>query len=157
VQGASRKLHKQKGTGGSRKGNIRNPLYKGGGTIFGPKPHKYEIKLNRKVKDLAKMSALTHKAKASAIVVVEDLNFDVPKTKNLMNMLKAVKADDKKIMFITPEYNENVYKSIRNVPSVLGVLLSDINTYDIMNSEVLVMTESSAKLFIAEETEAVAV
>src|SRR5215216_2765414 len=157
VQGASRKLHKQKGTGGSRKGNIRNPLYKGGGTIFGPKPHKYEIKLNRKVKDLAKMSALTHKAKASAIVVVEDLNFDVPKTKNLMNMLKAVKADDKKIMFITPEYNENVYKSIRNVPSVLGVLLSDINTYDIMNSEMLVLTESSAKLFVAEETEAVAV
>ncbi len=157
VQGASRKLHKQKGTGGSRKGNIRNPLYKGGGTVFGPKPHKYEIKLNRKVKDLAKMSALTHKAKASAIVVVEDLNFEAPKTKNLMNMLKAVKADEKKVMFITPEYNENVYKSIRNVPSVLGVLLSDINTYDIMNSEVLVMSESSAKLFVAEETEAVAV
>lgn len=157
VQGSSRKLHKQKGTGGSRKGNIRNPLYKGGGTVFGPKPHRYDIKLNRKVKDLAKMSALTHKAKASAIVVVEDLNFDVPKTKNLMNMLKAVKADDKKIMFITPEYNDNVYKSIRNVPSVLGVLLSDINTYDIMNSEVLVITESSAKMFVAEETEAVAV
>src|SRR5438309_9509082 len=78
VQGSSRKLHKQKGTGGSRKGNIRNPLYKGGGTVFGPKPHRYDIKLNRKVKDLAKMSALTHKAKASAIVVVEDLNFDVP-------------------------------------------------------------------------------
>jgi large subunit ribosomal protein L4 len=157
VQGSSRKLHKQKGTGGSRKGNIRNPLYKGGGTIFGPKPHKYEIKLNRKVKDLAKMSALTHKAKASAIVVVEDLNFDAPKTKNLMNMLKAVKADDKKIMFVTPEYNDNVYKSIRNVPSVLGVLLSDINTYDIMNSEMLVLTESSAKMFVGEETEAVAV
>src|SRR6476660_4358645 len=101
VHGASRKLHKQKGTGGSRKGNIRNPLYKGGGTVFGPKPHKYEIKLNRKVTDLAKMSALTHKAKAAAIVVVEDLNFDVPKTKNLMNVLKAVKADDKKILFIT--------------------------------------------------------
>src|SRR6476661_2047786 len=157
VQGASRKLHKQKGTGGSRKGNIRNPLYKGGGTIFGPKPHKYEIKLNRKVKDLAKMSALTHKAKAAAIIVVEDLNLEAPKTKSLMNMLKAVKADDKKIMFITPEYNDVVYKSIRNVPSVLGVLLSDINTYDIMNSEVLVMTESSAKMFVAEETEAVAV
>jgi large subunit ribosomal protein L4 len=157
VQGSSRKLHKQKGTGGSRKGNIRNPLYKGGGTVFGPKPHRYEIKLNRKVKDLAKMSALTHKAKASAIVVVEDLAFDAPKTKNLMNMLKAVKADDKKIMFVTPEYNENVYKSIRNVPSVLGVLLSDINTYDIMNSEMLVLTESSAKMFVSEETEAVAV
>lgn len=157
VHGSSRKLHKQKGTGGSRKGNIRNPLYKGGGTVFGPKPHKYEIKLNRKVKDLAKMSALTHKAKAAAIVVVEDLNFDVPKTKNLMNMLKAVKADEKKIMFITPEYNDNVYKSIRNVPSVLGALLSDVNTYDIMNSEMLVLTESAAKIFADQETEAVAV
>lgn len=157
VQGASRKLHKQKGTGGSRKGNIRNPLYKGGGTIFGPKPHKYEIKLNRKVKDLAKMSALTHKAKASAIVVIEDVQFDAPKTKNLMNILKAVKADNKKILFITPEYNDVLYKSIRNVPSVLGALLSDVNTYDIMNSEMLVLTESSAKIFAADETEAVAV
>lgn len=155
VQGASRKLHKQKGTGGSRKGNIRNPLYKGGGTIFGPKPHKYSIKLNRKVKDLAKMSALTHKAKAEAIVVVEDLSFDAPKTKNVMNMLKAVNAAEKKIMFITPEYNDAVYKSIRNVPSVLGSLLSDVNTYDIMNSEMLVLTESAAKIFASEE-EAVA-
>lgn len=156
VQGASRKLHKQKGTGGSRKGNIRNPLYKGGGTVFGPKPHKYEIKLNRKVKDLAKMSALTHKAKASAIVVVEDVNPETPKTKDLMNILKAVQADNKKILFITPEYNDNLYKSVRNVPSVLGVLLSDVNTYDIMNSEMLVLTESAAKIFSTEE-EAVAV
>jgi large subunit ribosomal protein L4 len=157
VQGSSRKLHKQKGTGGSRKGTIRNPLYKGGGTIFGPKPHKYDIKLNRKVKDLAKMSALTHKAKASAIVVIEDVSFDVPKTKNLMNILKAVKADEKKILFITPEHNEVLSKSIRNVPSVLGALLSDVNTYDIMNSEMLVLTESAAKIFISDETEAVAV
>ncbi len=156
VQGASRKLHKQKGTGGSRKGNIRNPLYKGGGTVFGPKPHKYEIKLNRKVKDLAKMSALTHKAKASAIVVVEDLNFDVPKTKNLMNVLKAVKADDKKILFITPEYNDVLNKCLRNVPSVLGALLSDVNTYDIMNSEMLVLTESAAKIFAPEAEPVVA-
>jgi large subunit ribosomal protein L4 len=157
VHGSSRKLHKQKGTGGSRKGNIRNPLYKGGGTIFGPKPHKYDIKLNRKVKDLAKMSALTHKAKASAIVVIEDVSFDVPKTKNLMNILKSVKADEKKILFITPEHNEVLSKSIRNVPSVLGALLSDVNTYDIMNSEMLVLTESAAKIFVNEETEAVAV
>src|SRR3954463_5431548 len=91
VKGASRKLHKQKGTGGARKGNIRNPLYKGGGTIFGPKPHRYDIKLNRKVKDLAKMSALSHKAKENSIYVVEDIAMDAPKTKNLMNMLKAVK------------------------------------------------------------------
>jgi large subunit ribosomal protein L4 len=154
VQGASRKLHRQKGTGGSRKGNIRNPLYKGGGTIFGPKPHKYDIKLNRKVKDLAKMSALSHKAKENAIYVVEDLNFETPKTKNFMNIMNSLKVGDKKLMFILPEHNDNVYTSLRNVPSVLGVLLSDVNTYDIMNSEVLVLTESTAKIFAgAEETE----
>ncbi len=156
VKGSSRKLHKQKGTGGSRKGNIRNPLYKGGGTVFGPKPHKYDIKLNRKVKDLAKMSALTYKAKENAIVIIEDVNFEVPKTKNLMNILGAVKAADKKIMFITPEYNDNLYKSIRNVPSVLGVLLSDVNTYDIVNSELLVLTEGAAKIFADKEEEEVA-
>jgi large subunit ribosomal protein L4 len=156
VKGSSRKLHKQKGTGGSRKGNIRNPLYKGGGTVFGPKPHKYDIKLNRKVKDLAKMSALTYKAKENAIVIIEDVNFEAPKTKNLMNILRAVKAADKKIMFITPEYNDNLYKSIRNVPSVLGVLLSDVNTYDIVNSELLVLTEGAAKIFADKEEEEVA-
>jgi large subunit ribosomal protein L4 len=151
VQGASRKLHRQKGTGGSRKGNIRNPLYKGGGTIFGPKPHSYDIKLNRKVKDLAKMSALSSKAKENAIVVVEDITLDAPKTKTFMNILDALKVADKKILFISPECNDNVDMSIRNVPYVLGVLLSDINTYDIVNSEVLVLTESAAKIFAEEE------
>jgi len=155
VQGASRKLHKQKGTGGSRKGNIRNPLYKGGGTIFGPKPHKYEIKLNRKVKDLAKMSALSHKAKDNAIVVVEDLNFETPKTKSFMNVLGSFNAKEKKALFIMPEYNDVLYRSIRNVPNVLGSMLSDVNTYDIVNSEILVLTESAAKIFASEE-EAVA-
>jgi large subunit ribosomal protein L4 len=151
VQGASRKLHKQKGTGGSRKGNIRNPLYKGGGTIFGPKPHSYDIKLNRKVKDLAKISALSYKAKENAIVVIEDIVMDAPKTKTFVDILGNLKIADKKSMFITPEYNDNVQLSIRNVPSVLGVLLSDINTYDIVNSEVLVLTESAAKIFSDEE------
>jgi large subunit ribosomal protein L4 len=153
VQGASRKLHRQKGTGGSRKGNIRNPLYKGGGTIFGPKPHGYDIKLNRKVKDLAKMSALSYKAKENAIVIVEDITLDGPKTKNFMDILGNLKVADKKIMFILPEYNNNIQLSVRNVPSVLDVLLSDINTYDIVNSEVLVLTESAAKIFSEEETE----
>jgi len=156
VKGASRKLHRQKGTGGSRKGNIRNPLYKGGGTIFGPKPHKYDIKLNRKVKDLAKMSALSHKAKENAIVIVEDVNLEVPKTKTFMNVLKSINVADKKIMFVLPEYNDNVYTSLRNVPSVLGVLLSDVNTYDIVNSEVLVLTESAAKIFAGSEEAEVA-
>lgn len=154
VQGASRKLHRQKGTGGSRKGNIRNPLYKGGGTIFGPKPHSYDIKLNRKVKDLAKISALAAKAKENAIVVVEDINLDTPKTKTFMDIMGKLKVADKKAMFILPEYNESLQLSIRNVPSILGVLLSDINTYDIVNSEVLVLTESAAKIFSEEEEKA---
>jgi large subunit ribosomal protein L4 len=153
VQGASRKLHRQKGTGGSRKGNIRNPLYKGGGTIFGPKPHTYDIKLNRKVKDLAKISALSYKAKENAIVIVEDIKMDAPKTKTFMDILGSLKVADKKVMFISPECNDNVDLSIRNVPSVLGVLLSDINTYDIVNSEVLILTESAAKVFAEEEAE----
>src|SRR3954466_3509820 len=95
VQGASRKLHRQKGTGGSRKGNIRNPLYKGGGTVFGPKPHAYDFKLNKKVKDLAKMSALSHKAKENAIVVIEDMQFEAPKTKQFTDVLKSINATGK--------------------------------------------------------------
>ena len=153
VQGASRKLHRQKGTGGSRKGNIRNPLYKGGGTVFGPKPHKYEIKLNRKVKDLAKMSALAYKAKTNNILIVEDITMDAPKTKTFMNVLTSLKVGEKKIMFVTPDYNDNVYVSSRNIPSVLTTLLSDVNTYDLVNSEALVLTESAAKIFVGAEEE----
>jgi large subunit ribosomal protein L4 len=154
VQGASRKLHRQKGTGGSRKGNIRNPLYKGGGTIFGPKPHKYDIKLNRKVKDLAKISALSYKAKDNAIMILEDIAMDAPKTKTFVDVLGKLNIADKKIMFVQPEYNDNLYLSLRNIPSVLSVMLSDINTYDIVNSEVLVLTESAAKIFTEEQIEA---
>src|SRR5438552_17898692 len=102
VQGSSKKLHKQKGTGGSRKGNLRNPLYKGGGTVFGPKPHAYDIKLNRKVKDLAKISALSHKAKDNSIFVVEDITLDAPKTKTFVDMLGSLKADSKKVLFVIP-------------------------------------------------------
>lgn len=154
VKGASRKLHRQKGTGGSRKGNIRNPLYKGGGTIFGPKPHAYDIKLNRKVKDLAKMSALAYKAKENAIVVVEDFNMESPKTKEFMSVLSNLNIAGKKTLFVLPEYNDNVYLSLRNVPSVTGSQLADINTYDIINSDVLVFTENVAKLFNDEEVAA---
>jgi large subunit ribosomal protein L4 len=154
VKGASRKLHRQKGTGGSRKGNIRNPLYKGGGTIFGPKPHSYDFKLNRKVKDLAKISALAYKAKENAIVVVEDINLDAPKTKTFIDILGKLNVANKKAMFITPEFSDNLYLSTRNVPSVLGVVLADINTYDIVNSEVLVLTESAAKIFGDDKAEA---
>ncbi|MBV4358578.1 50S ribosomal protein L4 [Pinibacter aurantiacus] len=153
VKGASRKLHKQKGTGGSRKGNIRNPLYKGGGTIFGPKPHAYDIKLNRKVKDLAKMSALAYKAKANAIVVVEDIKLDAPKTKDFAGALTALSINGKKSLFVLPEYTDNVYLSLRNIPGVEGVTLSDINTYDIVNADVLVLSETTAKIFSEDEAE----
>ncbi len=147
VHGASRKLHKQKGTGGARKGNIRNPLYKGGGTIFGPKPHGYDIKLNRKVKDLAKISALSYKAKDAAIIVVEDLNLETPKTKQLVNILGSLNVANKKSIIILPEYNDNVYLSTRNVPNVTSTLLVDINTYEIMNADVLVFTEGAVQIF----------
>ncbi|QEC45636.1 50S ribosomal protein L4 [Pseudobacter ginsenosidimutans] len=151
VKGSSKKLHRQKGTGGSRKGNLRNPLYKGGGTIFGPKPRDYDFKLNRKVKDLAKVSALAYKAKENAIVIVEDLNFDAPKTKTFVDALKALNIDGKKALVILPEYNDNVYLSLRNLPRVEGTLISDMNTYDLVNAGVLVMTETTAKLFSEEE------
>jgi large subunit ribosomal protein L4 len=154
VQGSSKKLHKQKGTGGSRKGNIRNPLYKGGGTIFGPKPRTYDFKLNRKVKDLAKISALSHKAKANSIVVVEDIQLETPKTKEVVGLLGALKLEGKKTLFVLPEYNDNLQLSLRNVPYLESSLLADVNTYDIVNAQVLVLTEATAKMF-AEEEEAV--
>ena len=154
VHGSSKKLHKQKGTGGARKGNLRNPLYKGGGTVFGPKPHKYDIKLNRKVKDLAKMSALAYKAKENAIVVLEDVNMDAPKTKTFTGIMKNLNLAGKKALVVIPEYNDNLYLSLRNVPSVNGSLLSDLNTYDIINANVLVITEGAAKIFSAEQVEA---
>lgn len=150
VQGSSKKLHKQKGTGGARKGNLRSPIYKGGGTIFGPKPHKYDIKLNRKVKDLAKMSALSYKAKENNIVILEDLVMDAPKTKTFTGVLKTLNIGNKKSLFVVPEYNDNLYLSLRNVPGVNGTVISDMNTYDILNANVLVLSESAAKLFTEE-------
>jgi len=147
VQGASRKLHRQKGTGGSRKGNLRSPIFKGGGTIFGPKPHRYDIKVNRKVKDLAKMSALSYKAKENAIVVMEDVNMSAPKTKAFSGILKNINVSKNNALFVVPEFDNNVYLSLRNVPGVSGTVLSDMNTYDILNADVLVMTETAAKLF----------
>ncbi len=150
VKGSSKKLHKQKGTGGARKGNLRNPLYKGGGTIFGPKPHKYDIKLNRRVKDLAKASALAYKAKENAIVILEDVNMEAPKTKTFAGILKSLNIDNKKSLFVIPEYNDNFYLSLRNVPGVNGSVLKDVNTYEILDANVLVLTEKAAKLLTEE-------
>jgi len=155
VKGSSKKLHRQKGTGGSRKGNLRNPLYKGGGTIFGPKPRDYDFKLNRKVKDLAKMSALAYKAKGNAIVVVEDIKLEAPRTKQFTDVLKALEVAGKKVLFVLPEYNDNLYLSLRNVPTVEGTLLADINTYDIVNADVLVLSETAAKVLAEDKAEEV--
>jgi large subunit ribosomal protein L4 len=152
VKGSSKKLHKQKGTGGARKGNLRNPIYKGGGSIFGPKPHSYDIKLNRKVKDLAKMSALAYKAKENNIVVLEDVNMDTPKTREFNGILKSLNIGRRKALFVIPEYNDNLYLSLRNVQGVNGTVISDMNTYDILNANVLVLSESAAKLFSEEAT-----
>jgi large subunit ribosomal protein L4 len=148
VHGSSRKLHKQKGTVGSRKGNIRNPLYKGGGTIFGPKPHGYDFKLNRKVKDMAKISALSYKAKDNAILVIEDVTIDTPKTKQVV---KALQIANKKAIIVTPDYDDNWFLSTRNIPNIATTLLADINTYEIMNADVLVLTEQPAKIFADHE------
>lgn len=147
VQGSSKKLHRQKGTGGSRKGNIRNPLYKGGGTVNGPKPHDYDFKLNRKVKDLAKMSALAYKAQEGKLVVVEDFNLAAPKTKDFSTVLNTLKGESRKSLIVLPEYDTNVYLSTRNLQNNKTVILSDMNTYDMVNSSVLIFTESAAKLF----------
>lgn len=156
VKGSSKKLHKQKGTGGARKGNIRNPLYKGGGAVNGPVPHLYGFKLNRKVKDLAKMSALAHKAKDNKIVVVEDLVMDAPKTSAYVAIIDAIRGDNRKSMLVLPEYNSNVFLSSRNIRDTKTVMLSDMNTYDITHTNLVVFTESVAKMF-SDDADAVEV
>jgi large subunit ribosomal protein L4 len=150
VHGSSKKLHKQKGTGGSRKGNIRNPLYKGGGAVNGPKPHLYGFKLNRKVKDLAKMSALAHKAREHKIVVVEDLTMDAPKTSQFSTVLDSLRGDNRKTLFVLPEHNTNVYLSGRNLQDHRTVVMSDMNIYDLVNANVVIFSESAAKMFTEE-------
>ncbi|MBL7771281.1 MAG: 50S ribosomal protein L4 [Chitinophagaceae bacterium] len=154
VKGASRKLHKQKGTGGARKGNIRNPLYKGGGTIFGPKPHGYDIKLNKQVKQLAFYSALSYKAKNNAIVVIEDLNMSAPKTKEFVGMLKNLKLDNSKTLFLMSDYNDNAYLSSRNLTKVNTNVFDNANTYDVMNAQALLLSETVVKDFAKMNEEA---
>jgi len=155
VKGSSKKLHKQKGTGGSRKGNIRNPLYKGGGTVNGPLPHGYAFKLNRKVKDLAKISALVHKARENRIVIVEDLKLSAPKTSDFSAMLQVLRGDNRKTMVVIPEHDANVYLSGRNLSNHQTVALSDLNTYDLTHTQIVIFTESAAKMFNEEEVEVV--
>lgn len=143
ISGSSKKLKKQKGTGGARAGNIKNPQFKGGGRVFGPVPRDYSIKLNKKVKDLARKSALTYKAKDNSIAVLEDFNFDKPKTKEYLALLKALSLGDKKTLLILPETNKNVVLSGRNVQNSKVTTADQINTYDLMNADNLIFVESS--------------
>ena len=143
IAGSTRKLIRQKGGGGARRGDIKSPLLVGGGRVFGPQPRDYSFKLNKKVKALARKSALSLKAKENAIMVVEDFEFDTPKTKRIVELTKNLQLADKKLLFVLPGQNKNVYLSARNLGKVSVVTASDINTYGIMNCGSLVMTESS--------------
>ena len=143
VSGSTRKLHKQKGGGGSRIGDINSPVLVGGGRIFGPRPRTYEFKLNKKVKQLARKSALSVKAQDNAIIVVEDFAFEAPKTKEFVKCAKNIQVADKKAVMVLSDQNKNVYLSARNLPNVEIVTASSLNTYKIMNNRSLILSESS--------------
>ena len=142
-KGSTRKLGRQKGGGGARHGDINSPLLRGGGRVFGPKPRDYGFKLNKKVKQLARKSALTYKAQENAIIAVENFNIETPKTKEFLNIAKNLKVDGKKILLVLPEVNKNVYLSARNLQKVEIMTASEINTYKILNADMLVVAEIS--------------
>ena len=142
-KGSTRKLGRQKGGGGARHGDINSPLLRGGGRVFGPKPRDYGFKLNKKVKQLARKSALTYKAQENAIIAVENFNIETPKTKEFLNIAKNLKVDGKKILLVLPEVNKNVYLSARNLQKVEIMTASEINTNKILNADMLVVAENS--------------
>jgi large subunit ribosomal protein L4 len=143
ISGSSKKLKKQKGTGGARAGNIKNPQFKGGGRVFGPAPRDYSFKLNKKVKDLARKSALSYKAKDNSIAILEDFNFESAKTKQYVDLLTSLKLADKKTLLILPENNKNVVLSGRNIQNTKITTADQINTYDVMNADNVIFVESS--------------
>ena len=143
--GSTRKLGRQKGGGGARRGDINSPVLVGGGRVFGPKPRDYRFKLNKKVKVLARKSALSYKAQENAIIVVEDFNMEAPKTKDLVNISKNLKVEGKKSLFVLPEANKNVYLSARNLQRTKITLAALLNSYNVLNADVLVVTENSLK------------
>ena len=145
VSGSTRKLGRQKGGGGARRGDINSPVLVGGGRVFGPKPRDYRFKLNKKVKNLARRSALSYKAQEQAILVVEDFNFEAPKTKDIVNIAKNLKVDGKKLLLLLPEANKNVFLSARNLQKAHVMVAKDVNTYKILDADVLIVTENSLK------------
>ena len=146
ITGSTRKLIRQKGGGGARRGDIKSPLLRGGGRVFGPRPRDYWFKLNKKVKALARKSALSYKAQQNAIIVVEDFDFEAPKTKQGVALLNNLKVEGKKTLFVLPEVNKNVNLSVRNIQRVEVMTASALNTYKVMNANVLVMTEGAVKM-----------
>ena len=145
LSGSTRKLGRQKGGGGARRGDINSPVLVGGARVFGPKPRDYGFKLNKKVKQLARKSALSYKAQENSIVVVEDFNLDAPKTKDFVNIAKNLKIDGGKTLLVLPEVNKNVYLSARNLQQAEVMTASTLNTYKVLNADVLIMTENSLK------------
>lgn len=143
VAGSTRKLGRQKGGGGARPGDIKSPVRVGGGRIFGPVPRDYNFKLNKKVKQLARKSALSYKVQENALIVVEDFNLEAPKTKNYVAMLKNLKCDDKKSLLVLSEANKNVYLSARNLAKANVMVLADVNTYSILDAKYMVLTEKA--------------
>lgn len=143
MSGSTRKLGRQKGGGGARRGDINSPVLVGGARVFGPKPRNYDFKLNKKVKALARRSALSYKAQEGAIVVVEDFNFEAPKTKSFIDVVNNLKVADKKVLVVLPEANKNVYLSARNLQGAKVAIASDINTYGVLNAGVMVVTENA--------------
>ena len=144
--GSTRKLGRQKGGGGARRGDINSPVLVGGGRVFGPKPRDYSFKLNKKVKVLARKSALAYKAQDNAIVVVEDFNLDAPKTKDFVNIAKNFKVDSKKVLLVLPEVEKNVYLSARNLQKAEVMTAAQVNSYKVLNADVVVITENSLKV-----------
>ena len=144
---STRKIKRQKGTGGARAGDIKSPVFVGGGRVFGPRPRDYSFKVNKKVKELARKSALTYKAKDNNIVVVEDFAFDSPKTKQFVALKNNLKLDDKKMLLVVNEPNKNVYLSSRNLPDSKVLIYSELNTYEILNADVLVFTKAAIDNF----------
>jgi large subunit ribosomal protein L4 len=145
ISGSSKKLKKQKGTGGARAGNIKNPLFRGGGRVFGPQPRDYSFKLNKKVKELARKSALAYKAKDNAIAVLEDFSFEAPKTKEYIKLLSSLSLDNRKTLLVLPSVNKNIALSARNLQRAMVTTVEQINTYDVMNADALIFVESSVE------------
>jgi large subunit ribosomal protein L4 len=143
IAGSTKKLHKQKGTGGSRKGDIKSPVFKGGGRVFGPRPRDYSFKLNKKVKSLARKSALSYKASTSKIAVLEEFTFNAPKTKDYLNFLQSLSVADKKTLLVLPDVNQNIILSSRNLSNAKVTTVSGLNTYELMNADTLLISEQS--------------